>query len=300
MKEIKKMICDVVHCNGAFFDEHVYIEHVRHIHLDCARTFSDENCSVVELKDAMRTVPTQTGPRPASKKKEYTLLRIQCLEGQCKESNSSYFPTRARYNKHVADIHKTSAIETMVADDKKRTTPELNDASKVERGKSPKKSEAKSASNQSAISVEVHHSSTKSANAVESRRRSGRRQSAETDSGPVSGDDDDDEPTAKKSKTDDDRLREMMSESSYTRLLNSLGKGSPKTSTPTKGAAKESPASETSPRRKEAAKKVSKCEVCRDKFGALVDQCLCTKADMHKTEAQVKLKALRTSVVSQV
>ena len=277
------MTCDVVHCNGTFFDEHIYIEHVRHIHSDHINILSDDKCTVIEIKDASRVKPTQTGPRPASKRKVFTLLRVQCQQGKCKEENGSYFKTRAEYNKHVADIHsgkpsvkKDKEIEEKKTPDRRRLRRGRNDESLV----------------QSTVS------------------------SPDSD-GPASGSaSEEDEPPAKREKPEKERLKSMMSEASFTTLLKDLDshkKGASKTSTPIKPAAgktsggkvstrRESSSSpaRVSPRRKEAVKKGNECRNCRKKFGASVSKCLCAEVDVHHSEVKVKLRALNTKVVSQV
>ena len=305
-----------MHCNGAFFDEHIYMEHVRHIHSDYISILSDDKCSVIQIKDASRATPTQTGPRPASKRKVWSLLRIECHQGQCKETMSSYFPTRTLYNKHTADVHSAKVGVSKAQD-------EMNEAKENGKSESPDsksgiKSTRRSIQSQRnkqehSESVEVHGQSKSTGSTKPRKEKAGESVVQSTVSSPSSanaddvqsglGSEDDDEPLAKKKKTDEGtRLQNMMSPASYTSLLkdlDSLKKGTNKTSTPARVTPRRSLSpSRISPRRKEAAKKGNECAVCRKKFGASVPKCLCS--GMHKTEAQVKLKALNTSVVSQV
>ncbi len=96
-------MCDVNYCGGTFFSDAQYMKHVRHVHEEISTVTSDERRSVIMLKDAKRTRPTQRGP--ASKRKEFTLLRVQCLQGSCGESGDRFFTTTALYNQHAADEH---------------------------------------------------------------------------------------------------------------------------------------------------------------------------------------------------
>ena len=374
-KQSVGFICDVIHCNGTFYDEHVYMEHVRHVHSHCINIISDEKCQVVQIKDTSRAVPTQTGPRPASKRKIWTVLRIRCNQGQCQQSSASYFATRALYNKHNADVHSSKVAETdsinnqrkntkatedpKTADDtstnyneEAEETKEYEESDQIASDGSGRKSPVKYAPNSgkkqsenrdSAMSVEAHQhrhedkstdknsSPTRPKKSVINKPGKDKEEKAEesvvqsTVSSPnsprsINAEDpdsaspsEDDEPIVKRRKSDEERLKSMMSKSSYTTLLkdlHSLKKGQPKTSTPIKvSPMKVSPArvspgrgspARVSPRKKEAGKKGNECDVCREKFGASVPQCLCNKVDIHKCEAKVELKALNTSVVSKL
>ena len=295
------MTCDVVQCNGTFFDEHIYVEHVRHIHSDHINVLSDPKCTVIQIKDASRVRPTQKGP--ASKRKVFTLLRVQCQQGKCKEENSSYFRTRAEYNKHVADIH--SGKPSVKKDSEMEETKEHVQSPGRRRSK-----ETKNASiNMSNGSDRKLRKSRNDDSLVQSTV------SSPDSDGPASGSasEEEDEPPTKRDRPEKERLKSMMSEASFTTLLKDLDshkKGTNKTSTPirptpgkTSGAKvstrRESSPARVSPRRKEV-KKGNECQTCRKKFGASVSKCLCAEVDVHHSEAQVKLRALTTKVVSQV
>ena len=296
-EESKKVTCDVVHCNGTFFDEHIYIEHVRHIHSDHINILSDPKCTMIEIKDASRVRPTQKGP--ASKRKVFTLLRVQCLQGKCKEENGSYFRTRAEYNKHVADIHSDKSSGKR--DNKMEETKDQVQSPGRRRSK-----EMKNVSNGSDRKLRRGRNDETLVQSTVS--------SPDSD-GPASGSasEEDDEPPTKRDRPEKERLKSMMSEASFTTLLKDLDshkKGTNKTSTPirpttgkTSGAKvstrSESSPARVSPRRKEV-KKGNECQTCRKKFGASVSKCVCAEVDVHHSEAKVKLRALTTKVVSQV
>ena len=262
MIDEKKTICDILHCNGAFFDEHVYIEHLRHIHKDDVEEKAEENHVTIQMKDASRVRPVQTGPRPASKRKVWVLFRVQCQQARCKEETRSYFKTRAEYNKHVADAHSGKATtgcggggegdnktNNSKTPDRRRSKPEEDGdgESPMKKGKM-KEDQLKSMISEASYSTLLKDldSLQKEGNKTSTPVRPGTRASARQES-----------------------------------------------STSSTSSARASP-------RRKVSKKGNECEDCRKKFGTSVSQCLCTEVDVHHSQARVKIQALNTSVVSQV
>ncbi len=218
-------VCDVQYCNGTFFENNIYMEHVRHVHSDITNITSDEKCTTIMIKDASRTTPTQRGP--ASKRKEYTVLRIQCTQGPCEQSVDSYFPTKALYNKHVAATHSSVAKDTG-ADKNKETS---------KRDKSPAKSDDKSETG--------NENSRKRPS-----RSSGKKQ--ETDEATVQStvSSDDDEKPSKKKKLNEGEELDLISDASYTTLLKDLESLNKAQEDPKKTTATKKSPSRVSPRRK--------------------------------------------------